>query len=176
MATKTSTLDDVDFSKVDKATTKKKANKPTAKAAAPAPAAKVSKKAAPAKAAAPKKAGKAEEPAPSDVYKWPFKSGSMMQLSFKLAYEGISQADLEKAVSKLGRSPKIAMDVLRGGIAGCGAINGTADATHTWKLSEDGGILKLTKVKYLGPKAEAEKKVARTKAAAATEESAGASA
>ncbi len=139
--------------KAAKATTKKvvapKAAAPAAKKATSAPKA----AAAPAKAKAAKPATVKKEkvdadPAPADVGVYPFKQGSMMRDIFKWAYQGIKIATLEKRVLERGNKVKIARDVLAGGVAGCGAINGTAPATHTWTLSEEGGVLKITKLRY----------------------------
>jgi hypothetical protein len=169
--TKTSELDDVDFSQIETKKTKKAATvKKAATKKAPAPVAtkKVAAKAAAPKVKAKPATTKKDDDAPADVVKWPFKQGSMMRMVFKLAYDGISATDLEKAVTKKGNSVKIAMIVLRSGLAGCGAINGTAEPTHKWRLSEEDGFLKLTNLKYVGGKVveKTDKKAAKAAKAA----------
>ena len=79
-----------------------------------------------------------------------------------MAYKGIKLTTLETKVQERGNKSSIALAVLRGGISGCGAINGTAAPTHTWSLSEEGGVLKIGKLKYVGSiKAEKSAKAAK---------------
>lgn len=88
--------------------------------------------------------GNKEYPAPSEVVRWPHKTGSWMQYCFQRAYKGVKATELENETNESGRKWAIFLKVLRGG------KSGMKRPTHTWRLDETGGRLKIGDVKYLG--------------------------
>jgi sigma-70-like protein len=103
----------------------------------------------------PKAAKKAKEPKeeeeapPKEVGpRWPFKSGSMMRYCFQMAFEGVKVEALKAEVEKAGYSWAKQLKALRKG----GPRNPRIAVTHTWKLNEEGGRLKIYDLKYVGSK------------------------
>jgi hypothetical protein len=120
----------------------------------PAKPAKEAKPAKPAKVAKPKKELSEEEAKDvkflakhSDVCgpRLPHKAGSNMRYAFCRALEGVKAATLKSEIDASGHNYDIYLKVLRNGHAG------RKRPTHTWKLDETGGFLKLDNVKYVGP-------------------------
>ena len=120
-----------------------------------------------------------EEAPPKEIGPyWPFRIGSMMQKVFSLAYKGIPGKKLKAIVERpFEKTCKCVPCKTKEGICkhnGCswrimltmlrtehndGKHNGERK-THTWKLSDEDGIIKVYDVKFVG-------KVAKSKAAAA---------
>lgn len=145
-------LADVDLSDVEKAPAEEEtpdpakttAKKTTAKKAAPKPAA--TKKAA--KPSAPPKE-KDEDAPPEEIGpRWPFKKNSIRGYAFQRAFKGCKTADLKKEVEDLGWDFGL---VLRN-LQRAPHTSASKNTSHTWKLSEEGGRLRVYDVKYMGGK------------------------
>lgn len=169
-------LDAVDLGDIDTSKVKK-----TKKATKAAPAAEKAPKTE--KAPKAEKAPKVEVEAPPKELgpRWPYKTGSAMLYMFQRMYEGVKTDELKAEIEKSGFKWGPMLGTLRREDRYL-----QRNPTHTWKLKEDGGFLKIYDVKYIGqakaPKAEtpakAEKapkteataaKVSKTEKAAKTE-------
>ncbi len=134
----------------------KSGKKAVAKAEKPAKPAKVAKKA--------PVQEEEEDEAPKEVGRWPFKNGSLMRWSFQSAYDGIKRQEFDDSIKKMNKKPEVFLKVLRNGKNG----QKTGVPTHSWSLSEEGGRLKISNVKYYGArKSAAEAKPAKKVAAKA---------
>ena len=163
-------LDDADFGDVadsseegDDAGAEEEAEAPVVKKKK-----KVVKEETPVKAKAAKSVTKAtaDEDVPKEVGDfWPHKRNSTMQSNFKWAYQGVKASKLQKLVEDVGGSWKLMLQILRRGWAG------NKYHTHEWKLNEEGGMLKIYDVKFLGarPGREASAPTAKEKAVKSAE-------
>lgn len=160
-------LEDVDFGETEEGAEAEEETEKPAKVKKAATAKSGKKAVAAAKAEKPVKAKKAkvaaeeedEEEAPEEVGRWPFKRGSFMRWSFQSAYDGIKRQEFDDTIKKADKDPKVFLKVLRNGKNG----QKTGVPTHSWKLSEEGGKLKISDVKYYGPRT---RKAVEAKAAA----------
>lgn len=117
-----------------------------------APAASDKKSAKKEKAEKPAKAKKTKEPdpdaPPAEIgERWPFKKGSLMLYAFRTCLDGVKTATLEKAVVDAGYKFASILGAMRRDEKWV-----QRNPTHTWKLKEDGGFLKIYDVKQIKAK------------------------
>lgn len=141
-----------------------KPKKAAKKVKAAAPAAEEKPKAAKKAASKKEEAEEDDDPAPAEVGKWPFKGGnppSWMRYLWQSAYAGLKLKDFEAMLKAAGRSSEMEKwkNWLRKGKNGLK----TGNPTHTWKLNEEGGQLKIYAVKYHGPRERAERTESKPK-------------
>lgn len=86
-------------------------------------------------------------PSPKEVGpRWPWKRNSHMRNAFAWIYQNKpTEEEFVKAFKKVGANTAGLLRLIRKGRSGKGFI------THTWKVDEQGGRLKIHDVKYLGP-------------------------
>jgi hypothetical protein len=131
-------LEDVDF---DEEETPKKAKKSKTKTETEKPA-----KAAKAKKEDGPEEDEANGPSPKEVGpRWPWKRNSHMRNAFAFVFKYKPTKDeFIEAFKKVGGNTVLLLRLLAKGRSGKGTI------THTWKLDESGGKLKVYDIKYLG--------------------------
>lgn len=109
-----------------------------------------------------------DEAPPEQLPRWPFKLGSKMQRLFMRFVHGVSRKEYDEMMTKAGLNPaQWLKDVFEKGKHF--AKNGS-ELRESWKLSEEGGRLKLIDLKFHGAKSEFKTDAKAKKTEAVSEE------